>query len=276
LQYAGCAQRGQTATTMAASSLALHLLAIASLGGISVTLAQEQTCEDMCNVVYNNTIGMTYRPSCISYCERAAAGEDPCDTCKYVSDEGNGHKACRFFMTAFLDKKDPDCYQKPLNDPACPEERFLDKRCDFVGWNVVKKVAATMQACQDAYEHAQGMTYAASCMKFAKMAAEGADVCDTCKYVTDQSWYHKACRFFMTAFVDENNSNCYHLPFNHDGCPDESFMHNDCEFVGWDELQKAIEKGLIPGCPTESFTDKFCGFVGRDEVQKASSKGLIV
>merc|ERR1719401_229560 len=63
---------------------------------------------------------MNYKSSCISYCEKASSGEDPCDTCKYVTDQSGYHKACRFFMTAFLDEKDPDCYHKPLNHEGLP------------------------------------------------------------------------------------------------------------------------------------------------------------
>jgi len=237
---------------MAAFTVALYLCAIASLGlaarrhEISATLtSEEKTCEDICNAVYKDAPGMNYKSSCISYCEKASGGEDPCDTCKYVTDQSGYHKACRFFMTAFLDESDPDCYHKPLNHDGCPAEKFLDERCGFVGWGVVKQAQKNVEACQHVYKEASGMTYEASCTRYVKLAAEGGDACDVCKYVTDQSGYHKACRFFMTSFLDEKDGNCYHQPLHHDACPEENFMDENCGFVGWDEMRKAIDSGLI-------------------------------
>merc|ERR1712146_183714 len=96
------------------------------------------------------------------------------------------------------------------------------------------------EACQHVYKETSGMTYEASCTRYVKLAAEGGDACDVCKYVTDQSGYHKACRFFMTSFLDEKDGNCYHQPLHHDACPEENFMDENCGFVGWDGCERQL------------------------------------
>lgn len=70
-------------------------------------------------------------------------------------------------------------------------------------------------------------------------------MCDVCKYVTDNSGYNKGCQFFMTAFLNESKPNCYHKPLINDKCPESEYMKDECAFVGWDELRKAVDAGLV-------------------------------
>merc|ERR1712062_221596 len=122
---------------------------------------------------------------------------------------------------------------------------FLDEKCSFVGYEVVKKAAENEKYCSDVHGSQDAMTYEPSCKKYAKLAAEDADACETCKYVTDESGFHKACRFFMTAFHDPENDGCYHKPLNTESCLDETFMDPNCTFVGSDKLHEAIKNGLV-------------------------------
>merc|ERR1740129_1838644 len=148
-------------------------------------------------------------------------------------------------MTAFLDPTNTACYHKPLNSDTCSDESFLDEICGFVGYDVVKKATENEKACSDVFGSQDSMTYGPLCKKYAKLTAEDADVCETCKYVVDSSGYHKACRFFMKAFHDPANDDCYHKPMNTESCLDETFMDPNCTFVGPDELKEAVQKGLV-------------------------------
>mmetsp|Transcript_9117 Transcript_9117/g.21289 ORF Transcript_9117/g.21289 Transcript_9117/m.21289 type:complete len:148 (-) Transcript_9117:101-544(-) len=101
------------------------------------------------------------------------------------------------------------------------------------------------KACEEAYEGDNGMSYKGSCKQYCVKAVEGKDPCDTCKYVPDSSGYNKACQFFMTAFVSSSKVGCYLQRLNAPSCPEEMYMQDACEFVGWEALREAKRQGLL-------------------------------